>query len=297
MIPYPEMTLAQLRAFTAVAECGGFTAAADRLGISQSGISHAISSLEKALQTSLFSRDRKGARLTSFGEEVLPLSRRILHSVEQIHSRASSVQNLQMGTLRIGTVSSAASNLLPKILGRFQRRYPDLELRLLEGTDQEVIEWVQEYVVDLAVTGAMSPEVRRDLITEDEFRLLVPQDHELAPRDAVALRALDGKRFLMSAGGCEPMIQDLLDGASASMSIAFRVRETSALLTMVQEGLGVTIVPELALPEQLPEGICSCSLQPRAFRQLFVATNDTELHSPAVEAFIPLLLEGASDAK
>ena len=137
-----DVTLTQLRVLLAIIDSGSFTMAAEQLGITQSGVSQAVAGLESALQSAVLVRDRHGITPTALGEKVLSHARIALAHVECIQQEAAAAVGLATGRLRLGSVPSAATRLLPPLLHSFRRRHPSTELVLLEGTDQEVREWV-----------------------------------------------------------------------------------------------------------------------------------------------------------
>lgn len=147
------------------------------------------------------------------------------------------------GRLRIGSVPSAAMRLLPRLLHSFQRRHPGIELVLLEGTDQEVREWVLSHIVDVGFAGIPLKGLYTQLVAKDELLLVVPHAHQLALHKTVSLKQIAVEPFLISKGGCEPFIRQLFRTAQVTPHVTLEVREMTTLLSLVQEGLGVTIVP------------------------------------------------------
>src|SRR3954452_7942805 len=145
------MKLTQCTALVAVADSGGFTRAAGRLGISQSAISHAISSLETELGCALMARDRTGVDLTDCGREVLEHARAMVAHADRIRAVAASTKDGLRGTIRFATSQSFGRSLLPALLSRFQEAYPHQELRLREGADPQIAQWLRRRAVDVGV--------------------------------------------------------------------------------------------------------------------------------------------------
>ena len=137
------MTLTQLEVFARVAELRGFTLAATRLHSSQSAVSHAIKSLEQEMGVELIHRHQAAIELTDIGAQLLLRAREILGLAETMRQEAADARGMKRGTLRIGSFGPSSSmRLLPRILERYRQRYPNIEIRIDEGTDQEVVSWL-----------------------------------------------------------------------------------------------------------------------------------------------------------
>jgi DNA-binding transcriptional LysR family regulator len=280
------MTLAQLQAFVVVIERGSFTAASEVLGITQSAVSHALASLETELGVTLVQRNRAGLSLTDVGQRVILQAREMLARAETIRQEAAAARGLETGKLRLGSLPSISARFLPGALRQFRQRYPKVEIVLLEGTDQEVRAWIDARVVDLGVVTLPTEGVDVAPIAHDEFLVIVPEAHALAKHSCIPIESLAHQPFLLCTGGCGPLIQALFEKAKMRFQVQLEVREIAAVLAMVQEGMGITIIPEMALPSQLPMGIKALHLQPAAWRHLALAIPSRETISPATNMFL-----------
>jgi DNA-binding transcriptional LysR family regulator len=277
------MTLVQLEVFLAVVQQGGFTRAGVALSMTQSAVSHIVQSLETELGTALLIRDRKGVKLTEAGERVLVHARQILAHTNAIREELQELKGLGAATVRIGSFPSVSSQLLPKLMDDFQTRYPAVTLVHLDGTNQEVRHWIYTGAVHLGFVSLPDDEFHTVPLLQDEMVLLLPENHRLATRRSVPVEALRSEAFVMTKGGCEAFILKML--APVHPDIRHEAKETSTILTMVKQGLGVTILPSLALSPQL-EQISVLSLEPRQYRHLGLAVNPGADSSPAVAAFV-----------
>ena len=280
-----DITLPQVRAFAAVVEAGSFTAAAERTGTTQSAVSQAVAGLENVLGLPLLHRDRGGATLTEVGERVLAHARSVLGGVERIRQEAAAANGLERGKLRIGSFASFTARLLPGIMRSFQLRHPGIELVLLEGSDAEVHEWLRARVVDVAAVTLPAEGVEVAAETRDEIVVVVPAGHRLATAERVSVRELEREPFIMPRGGCEALVYPVFQAARCAPRTSFEVLDTTTLLLMVQEGLGVTVFPRLAVPPNLP-GLRLLSLDPPAWRRIGLAVNPGDPRTPAVAAFL-----------
>ena len=280
-----NISLRQLRAFVGVVEAGSFTVASKSLGVTQSGLSQSISGLETALGVSLVSRERDGVVLTEIGAQVLADAETALRAVERLHQRCSAYRDLAVGTLTVGSVGSVAAKLLPGPLKALRDQHPALEVYLFEGTDEEIAEWVLEGVVDVGFTAETRSGLAETEIASDEYVAVLPKDHPAKGKKRMALSDLGEEPFVMPGASCEPSIRAMFDEAGASPKVACTVRGTSSLLSMVVAGIGVTIVPELSLPDDRSE-FATVKFQPPIIRHVLAVTVATVEPTPGVQALL-----------
>lgn len=264
------MTFTQLRILVAVARTGSMSRAAEESATSQSAVSHALRALERDLGAVLLVRGSRGVRLTAAGQAVYHRAVRILAELQALGQEAAAAGADEGGSLRVGTVPSANARLLPPILRRFRDTYPQVRLAVLEGSDAEVGDWLASGAADVAIVSAGTAHslpggaVARPLAT-DRLLAILPIGHRLTAGAAVPVSELARYPFIMSAGGCEPLITALTAAAGTTLNCHYRVRDTHSILAMVAEDLGVSIVPELALPTH-PDGVYTAELRPPATR-------------------------------
>ncbi len=166
--------------------------------------------------------------------------------------------------------------------------YPRITVSLIEGTDAEVCEWVEKDIIDLGLTGETTPAVQPIVIMEDEFVVVVASDHRLASRGQISLTDAADEPFLMSASGCEPAIRQIFDQAKINPPIVLRVRDAEALVNMVSQDIGITIMPQLAIPAD-SRAIAQISIKPRRRRQVFAITRSGAPKVPAAERLKAML--------
>jgi DNA-binding transcriptional LysR family regulator len=284
---FSNITLVQTRCFCGVAEKGNFTIAADHLCLSQSAVSQAVAALERTLGAQLLVRGRDGVTLTSAGVAALAEARTVLAAVERL---AGSTRHSTMlsGSLRLGVVQSAAIRLLPGWLRHLRAAHPDISVTLYEGTDPEVTAWVQAGIVEIGFTSRTHASLAASPLLQDDYVVVVSLGHAFAAKTSVALKDLDGQRMLLSGGGCETLIQELLATASSNPDIVCLVRDNATLTSMVREGLGLTIMPELALPLDR-QGLVTIKLRPNMRRTLHAVTMGPDRLGPVPLAFLKLV--------
>ncbi len=283
-----NITLNQLRILTAIVEAGGFSTAAVKLGMTQSGASQAIAQLEAAVGGKLLVRSKDGVAPNAIGQLVLRDAREAVRAAERIEQNCAAAAGLLKGELRIGSVTSAATRLLPTVLAQYRRRYPEISISLLEGTDQEVVSWVESGIADIGLTSEASRDTESQLIAEDVFFLLVHHRHLLSRRRKVKLTELSQESFLMSGSGCEPAIRRLFESSGVTPKVVLTVRDGATLQEMVAQGIGVTMMPGLSLAAD-DHRFCRLVTEPLGKRRVLSIVSRRKPIAPAVEKFSELL--------
>jgi len=236
----------QLRAFVAVADAGGFGTAAQRLGISQSAVSHAVAALERATGRPVLSRNGRPTP-TRFGEQILDHARSVVASVTAITVLAADRDGQPRGELTVAAPPTVCHGLLPELVLRWRAEFPGVSVSLFEGEDDEVAGWLEGGTADLAVL--IDPPTRPSgsaQLGADQFHAVLRADHPLAQEPTVDLADLADDDFLLSSGGCERQIQELHRMADTPFRPAHRIRQLSTLFAMIRSGVGVSVVPGLA---------------------------------------------------
>jgi len=251
--------------------------------MSQSAVSQAVALLERILGVPLLLRGRDGATVTTAGAAALAEARAALAAVERLAACTASPRTLS-GLLRVGVVQSAAVRLLPGWLRRLRAGHPGIRVALYEGRDTEIMDWVLAGVVEVGVTSRTHADLVAQAVFRDDYVVVVPDGHTLAGQGGVSLQQLHGQRMLLSGGGCETLIQELLAAAASHPEIVCLVRNNATLASMVREGLGLTIMPELALPEN-QDGLGVLRLRPSLRRTLHLLTRPPDALGPVAMAF------------
>jgi len=259
-----------LRVLDLLAKTGSYTRAADQLGLTQSGVSHAMRAWEDALGAPLAKRSGRTFELTPLGEAVLRRARGALEHIEGIAALAD--RRPLSGHVRLGTVASAAIALVPHALDALRRLHPGISVELIEGTDTEVGEWFRHGIVDVGIAmDTLGPTA--SVLRTTEMIAVMARHHSLASAKTVKPSELAASPFVMSASGCEDSILAHARTAGATLDVALRVRDTRAILAAVRSGLGVTVLPRLAI-DASPDGLICRPLHPALTRDLHIAVAD-----------------------
>lgn len=248
-----QATLAQLRAFAAVAEHLHFRDAAAAIGMSQPALSGAVSALEEALGVQLLERTTRKVLLSPAGERIAVRARAVLDAMGGLLEEAEAVRAPFTGVLRLGVIPTVAPYLLPTVLGLFQRRYPRLDLQVHEEQTASLLEGLAGGRLDLLLLAVPLgvPGVTELPLFDEDFVLLTPREHPLAGRRDIPHEELRGLQLLLlDEGHC--LRDQALDichdaGRTAGADVTTTAAGLSTLVQLVAGGLGVTLLPRTAL--------------------------------------------------
>jgi LysR family hydrogen peroxide-inducible transcriptional activator len=245
-----NITLKQLRYFHALARHGHFGRAAEACAISQPALSMQIKELEEALGGMLLERGARKAGLTKFGEEVAQRVRDILCSVDELGDFARALRDGLVGRLRIGMIPTIAPYLLPMVIGNLARIHPELDVHVRETLTPKLIDELAEGRIDTAIVAlpVSEPSLTEVALFTENFLLVRPGEDELTPvPSSETLREM--RLLLLEEGHC--FREQALSFCNMQSSQARELLDASSLSTLVQmvsAGMGVTLLPEMALP-------------------------------------------------
>jgi DNA-binding transcriptional LysR family regulator len=289
-----QMKLSQLRILVAVADYENFTEAALHLEISQSAVSHAIAALENQLGVVLLSRGRYGAHLTPVGRQIVEHARQIVQQADQIIRLAELSRGLQGGQVRIASFRSVATHILPAVIATFHQRFPAIAVSLTEHDDYPQVE--QALRAGRAEVGFTFMPASDDLeaweVLQDEFVVLLP------PTDRPELTAVTWEDLAQLSLIMPPVkylmmrpVYEHTQKYGCDLKVSYEVETDAAIVNLVAQGLGATILPRLAA-EPIPTGVQVLSLPVPLVRIIGVAILAEVLHTPAVYAFLEMLKRG-----
>ncbi len=276
-------------AFVKTVEYGSFTKASELLHYSQSGISRMIGDLEKEWKLTLLERSRTGVRLTAEGEQLFPYAKGLCEEYQKLQMQVDDLRGLQSGLIRIGTFSSVATHWLPKIIAAFQKDYPGIDYELLLGDYTEIDAWIAEGRVDCGFLRLPTrPEFDTISLEQDRLMAILPEDHPLAKLDKVPLAGLCNEPFMLLEKGTKAEISALFARNHLQPQVHFTTWDDYAIMSMVESGLGISILPELIL-RRVPYRIVAKELDVPAYRTIALSMRDKKSASLAVSRFVEYL--------
>ena len=284
-----DMNILKYMAFIKTVECGSFTSAAQTLTYSQSGISRLIGDLEKEWKVSLLERSRTGVKLTSDGTKLLPYARNVCEEYMKLQMEVDDLNGLQSGLIRIGTISSIATHWLPNIISEFQKKYPNIDYELLLGHYADIEEWVNAGRVDIGFTRVPTQsDLETEFLEQDKLLVVLPENHPMASLNKIPVSALEQYPFMLLEKNEKAEISEIFDRYGISPNIHFTTVDDYAVMSMVEKGLGISILPELIL-RRTPYRIITKELDVPSFRKLGIAIRDRKNVSLAVRRFLEYL--------
>ena len=260
------MEMQQLRYVVAVARSGNFSRAAEQCHVSQPSLSQQIQKLEDELGERLFDRMKREAKLTPHGEAFLRHAVHIIEEADAAKREAAEAKDLLHGMATVGVLPTIAPYLRPEAMVEFTEKYPGVEIVVQEDTTARLLKHLLAYEIDFALASHPIQDERlevRELFAE-EFLLALPPGHPLTRKRTVAISALGGERLIvMKEGHClGDQVLGFCDRRDVKPKISFRSAQLETIQALVASGLGISLIPAMAVRrerEQVPE---SRSFQP-----------------------------------
>ena len=279
------MSISKYETLAKVVELGNLTKAAEAMGCTQSAVSHAINNIEEEFGFSVLTRSRAGAQLTADGERIMPAVRGILNYEEQLRQTVSAIRGLDAGTVRIGAFTSVAVHWLPGVIKEFQRDYPEVDIKLLNGDYHDVEQWLKDGMVDLGFVNLPSS-LNCEFVTlmEDRLLAILPHDHKFASYPRFPLVECETEAFITLLEASNHDANKALSAAGIKPNIKYSTKDDYAIIAMVEQGLGISIMPELLLKGR-HDDVEIKELVPPSKRTIGLAISEISASSPATRRF------------
>src|SRR5215211_1755051 len=295
----------RMRVLREVAARGSFSAAAEALSFTQSAISQHVAALERETGTQLVERRRGGVRLTDAGRVLVDHADAILARIESAEDDLAAIAGLRGGRLRLLSFQSAGATLLPRAVAAFHERHPRVELGMIEAEPDEAATRLRSGEADLALVydheftaGVLPPELELTHLIDDPYEVIIPKGHALARRRRLSLADFAGEHWIASSSlhGCRRITDGVCREAGFEPRVAFELDETLAAQALVAAGVGITLLPRLALATVHP-GVVSRPLSDAPARRVLAARLESGYQSPANEAMMQILVDVAEEFK
>ncbi len=282
------MELFQLRYFVEVADQQNFTRAAERLNLAQPALSQQVKNLEQELGTELLIRGRRQTVLTRAGEIFLPRARALVLDAEAAKQAVADATNLKVGRLVLAAIPSMSGHWLPSHVQSFRRSYPNVELVIKEGRSDEVCALVDSAVADIGFVQLPVDEQRfncRTVLSEN-FVLMMHSGHEMAGKTAIDLARLSCESFVLYMGKAREVVTNACRSSGFEPRVACESGELETVRALVAAGLGIAVLPELALASINKSLAVRPVRKPKLNRELGWITRRASENSKAAGAFL-----------
>jgi DNA-binding transcriptional LysR family regulator len=253
------LEIRQLKAFVAISEAGTFTAAALRVHVTQAAISMQIRQLENEVGAKLFVRAPRHVILTEAGEHLLQRARQILREHDAAIEEIAELVGAERGRLRIGSASAMVlTEALPKILKDSRRQHPQAEISVTSGTSEALVEQILAGELDLAFVSlpVESRGIQTERLSEDQLVAIASPKHRLGKQQAVSAYTLAGEKLILGerGGNTRRLIDQFFAEAGVTLKVTMELSRQAAIKRMVEEEMGVGIVPLQSVREEVEDG-------------------------------------------
>ena len=296
------LNVQRLRVLQEVLAQGSFSEAANALNYTQSAVSQAIATLETEAGVPLIERDRRGVRPTTAGERLAEHAGRILTQLDAAEAELGAIAGIAGGELRLASFPTAGATLMPLAIAAFRSAHPEVTLSLVEGEPEELIPRLRDGEFDLGLifefegTGELGPGLRSAPLFEDPMKLALPKGHRLARKEEVTLADLSDDAWVQTseASACARHVVRVCRAAGFEPRVSFESDDYLTVQGLVAAGVGVALIPQLALSQTVSYDIAVRELQPDGpVRHVVVATPGTGVSLPAAAAMLEILRDTA----
>ncbi len=291
--------LRHIEASLAIARCGNFTRAAADLHVSQPALTVQIRQLESALGVRLFDRNNRNVALTQIGRAMVAPFERVMLDIRSIVDSAHDAVSHRGGVVTVACLPSIAAGLLPPAIARLREQHPGITVRVRDGVAAHVVELLKSGEADFGISscGRVDRELAEQPLFTDRLVAFVRADHRLAGRRSVTLRALSDYPLILT--GKDSSVRELLDRALEQARLSLRISQEAnymtTLLGMAAAGLGVAILPDVAI-HSAPAGVRRVTIRsPVLKRRIGIITRAHRSLSPAAQKLVELFMKSLLD--
>ena len=282
------MDTKKLEVLTCAIDSGSLTAAATRLNYTQSGITQMMAALERDMGFPLLIRSRNGVLPTEECRLLLPTVRTLLNCSERLRQEAAALKGVCSGTVRVCSNNSISMYWMPSIIARFEATYPGVRLELFGGDSAHLTTLLKEGKVDVCLIAGQPENCHWIHLAYDPLYVVLPPGHPGANTDAYPINRLHGVPFLHYStlrGESMREFDVLLAKTGIQPNVKLVSNNDYAIVSMVERGIGVSIMPELIL-NGFPQNVLRIPLDPPCSRDLGIALRSIDEASPVVRRFI-----------
>ena len=287
--------LRQLRAFLAVARRGSFTRAAEDVALSQSAVSLSVRQLEDELGLKLLDRTTRQVQLTAIGSTLVATGSRLIDELDATLRELRDIGEQHRGRVVMACVPAVARSLMPKCVVYCANKWPSISLSIDDSAASEVIRKVARGEVEFGIASGEigSADLLVQPLMDDPFRLVCRRDDPLAAKHSLRWTQLTGRRLVMldNTSGSRQVIEAALSSTGTQVEVFLELAQPSSVLGMVESGVGIAIVPQLAAPRSDDAVLATLRLvRPVVNRTILLLRRRDRSLSPAASAVWAALL-------
>lgn len=283
-----NVTLRQLRVFVEVARLQSFSRAGDRVGLTQSAVSRCVRELESEIGLKLVDRTTREVQLTDVGGNLVGSVARLLSDLDDALREIRDLGEQRRGRVVVAASPTVACRLMPGVIAACVEQFPMISMSLRDDVQSDVVRKVKSGEVDfgVAIGPYASDELHSEVVMTDSFCVVMRSDHPLASRREVQWKALSGMQLVLldSASGSRPIIDSVLREQAVAVDIVQELGHPATVFGLLEAGVGISVLPWLALPLPANSSLIALPLVPRAERTVELIRRRERSLSPAAES-------------
>lgn len=278
------MDIEKLKALKVIVETGSITRAAERLGYSQPGLTGMLNRLEQEIGYPVLQRGSGGVSLTEAGEALMPHVDRILRDSRALEQAIADHRPEERRILRIGSYTSISRNWLPPVLKGFGAQFPDVQLTVKDGSCMDIEQWLMEGTIDVGLlSNCFSAPLEFLPLLQDPYYAVLPPEER--PGETFDISAFNGRTFFIPSKGVDTEVLRILERSGVTPRFSLIATEDSAVIKMVEQGLGCSLLSELILRGST-DHVSLVPIDPPAFREVGAAVRSLKKAGPVLRNFL-----------
>ena len=278
------MDIEKLKALKVIVETGSITRAAERLGYSQPGLTGMLNRLEQEIGYPVLRRGSGGVSLTEAGEALMPHVERILRDSRALEQAIADHRPEERRILRIGSYTSISRNWLPPVLKGFGAQFPDVQLTVKDGSCMDIEQWLMEGTIDVGLlSNCFSAPLEFLPLLQDRYYAVLPPEEK--PGETFDISAFNGRTFFIPSKGVDTEVLRILERSGVTPRFSLIATEDSAVIKMVEQGLGCSLLSELILRGST-DHVSLVPVDPPAFREVGAAVRSLKKAGPVLRSFL-----------
>ncbi len=285
------MTLFSYKVFVTIVEHMNFRKAAEELNLTPSAVSHCVSGMEEELGFPLFIRKNNKISLTGDAKSLLPYIKQLLLSENAVNQAIAEIQGFERGTVKLGCFNSVCISWIPKLVKNFSDKYPGIKIELFQGTYNDIVKWLENGTIDLGFLSVSSAgKIPITPLYNDRLMCAVPKTFKTRNEGFITIDELKECDFVQPAENCDADSQMLFENSGFVAQSTCHVVDDMSILTMVQSGIGVCILPKMTV-ESYNANVDVYPIYPEAYRVIGISAFESTRKTPIVNKLYNMIVD------